>query len=137
MIRFVFVVLVLLAWTAQAAETKKDPKILAEEKEAKAEEDAEALLDRDSLQRQFQGKVLLFPDGVQGERTEIVGTFVCGGNTYYLKLAAPELISALKRVNGSNAMLEGKIRNAGKYFVVLNVGTPGAPIYERRKRGGI
>jgi len=117
-----------------AAEADKDA-LAAEAKEAAEEDAAEEKLDSETLKRLFEGKLVL--SGENTENPEIVGVFVSAGKTYQLKLADPVLLAELKPLQNKPITLNGKIRNKGKYFIVVGVQTGGAAPAFPRRRGGI
>lgn len=119
---------------AVAAEADKDA-LAAEAKEAAEEDAAEEKLDSETLKRLYEGKMAL--TGENTENPDIVGVFVSEGKTYQVKLADPALLAELKPIQNKPITLNGKIRNKGKYFIVVGVQTGGAAPAFSRRRGGL
>jgi len=109
----------------------------AEAKEAAEEDAAEEKLDSETLKKLFEGRMALTPDGPDKENPEVVGVFVSEGKTYQLKLTDPELLKELKPLQNKPITLNGKIRNKGKYFIVVGIMSGGAAPAFGRRRGGI
>ncbi|HYG76705.1 MAG TPA: hypothetical protein VEK08_17000 [Planctomycetota bacterium] len=123
-------------YAGESKAPKKDSLLVAEEKEAQAEDEAEAKLDPETIQRRFEGKLALYPEADPANPI-IVGTFSVGTNVYLLKVADAQQVTRLRQYSGKVVTLVGKIRNSGKYFIYSDVIEGGAaPIYVRR-RGGI
>lgn len=119
-----------------AAESEKDV-LAAEAKEAADEDAAEEKLDSEALKKLFEGKLALTPDGAEKENPEVVGVFISDGKTYQLKLSDPAQLAELKPLQNKPITLNGKIRNKGKYFIVVGIMTGGAAPSFARRRGGI
>lgn len=117
-----------------AAEADKDA-LAAEAKEAAEEDAAEEKLDSETLKRLYEGKLAL--TGENSENPDVIGVFVSEGKTFQLKLSDPALLAELKPLQNKPVTLNGKIRNKGKYFIVVAIQTGGAAPAFPRRRGGI
>ncbi len=120
-----------------AEKSKKETPQEVEAREAADEDQAEQALDSETMKKLFEGKVSLFTADETGDRTDVVGQFRTATGTFLLKVQSPDLLASLKAFDGKNATLNGKIRNKGKFFIVVSITQPGAaPLFVRR-RGGI
>src|SRR5690349_21058606 len=100
---------------AMSGEKKKDPQLEAEEKEARAED--EAAVGKDNLngaEFSSRGKLIL-TEGADDPKALVLGVFVAEGRTYQVKIEREELRNELKPYNNKEVALAGKIRNNGKY----------------------
>jgi hypothetical protein len=110
------------------ADKKKETE---EEKEAKraAEEEAEELA---TSGLEFKGVSLAgtvqlneIKDG--DTANTVAGSFITAKGTFLLKFNTMELRKAMMARNNKEVLLVGKIRNDGKYFVVMSVPEGNAP----------
>ena len=70
--------------------------------------------------------------------TIVIGTLsIENGPTYQLKMASPILLKQITPSDGKKCTLLGKLRNKGKYLIVLTTVDSGAKPVDRRKRGGM
>jgi len=120
-----------------AEKSRKETPQEVEAREAAEEEEAEQSLDSEALKKLFEGKVSLYSADQSGERPDVVGMFRTESATYLLKVQSPDLLAMLKQYDGKQATLNGKIRNKGKFLIVVSITQSGAaPLFVRR-RGGI
>jgi hypothetical protein len=123
--------------TFAAEKARKEKPEEVEAREAADEDEAEQALDSETLKKLFEGKVSLYSAQDTAERPDVVGMFRTASTTYMLKLQSPELLAQLKQYDGKQATLNGKIRNKGKFFIVVSITQAGAAPLFTRRRGGI
>ena len=120
---------------AVAEEQKVDP----EAKQAADEDAAEKNLPEDAqMGKQYNGLFsTVLPDSTT-PNPQVVGTFLAdNGQTFLIKLVDPAIMKRLSLYDNKKVVLSGKVRNQGKYLVVIGViETPPGPVM-RRKRGGM
>ena len=124
------------AFAAQdKAEAKREE---AEKKEAQAEDESERDNFESKTQTTFLGKLELEPlDEEATTPPKTYGSFsVAKGSTYPIKLQDPQLYKVLKAYNGKNISVLAKLRNQGKYLVIVGLVTPEATPKGVGKRGG-
>ncbi|HYG76706.1 MAG TPA: hypothetical protein VEK08_17005 [Planctomycetota bacterium] len=127
----------------EAKEREKEAKLEAarkqreaEKKEAAAEDEAEKK-NSERVSAFFEGKVILFGSDVERPSPDVVGEFEQDGKRYLLKLGVPEVLRDLQQVDGQKVTLNGKVRNQGKYFIVMSVPQGGVTPAASKRRGGI
>jgi len=126
--------LAVLVCTPAALAASADKKAEAE-RQQEAREDAAAEGKRGELpfEAQVRGTIRLqVPESEKNSGA--VGIFETPQATYLLKLGRPELQKLIEAHDGKQVLLDGRIRNDGKYFIVENVNVPLAPT--PRKTGG-
>ena len=121
---------------AFSAEKKKDPKIEAEEKEAREEDEAVAGKDiAGGHEFTARGKFVLNDTDV--ENPVVVGAFVAEGKIYQVKVEREDLRPRLALFNNKEVGLTGKLRNKGKYLVVQDITTDAVKPDAMRNRRGL
>ena len=121
---------------AFAAEKKKDPKIEAEENEAREED--EAVIGKDIVgghEFTARGKFVLNDTDV--EKPVVVGAFIAEGKMYQVKIEREELRARLIPFHNKEVGLTGKLRNKGKYLVVQDITTDAVKPDAMRNRRGL
>lgn len=128
----------------EAVEREKEARIEAarkakeaEIKEAAAEEEIERKRNAETAVTLFEGRLTLYTPDKERSSPDIVGEFESNGKKYIVKLGAPDLMKDLVALDGKQGTINGKLRNKGKYLVVVSVPPPGAAPTYSRKRGGI
>lgn len=126
-----------LSFSSHAAD-KPETDEEREAKEAKAEDDAEALLpETQRYGMTVSGTVNMVEYDATKLPNVVIGTFTSDKGVYQLKAANQTLAASLAKIAGKPITLTGKTRNKGKYFICASiVETIAAPV-ERRKRGGM
>jgi hypothetical protein len=114
------------------------PKGDGEAKRAAEEEAAEKSLNGEDSRKTpiLYGKVSMTPP--DPDKKDVVGTFTVGAQQYLLKLEKEDLRAAVAKYDGKEVSLQGKIRNDGKYFIVMSIfGGAGAPPVQLRNPEGL
>jgi|ERR1043165_3549085 hypothetical protein len=111
----------------------------AEAKQAEAEDEAARKKNPEQINEEYSGKLALYSKEKREEDQEsgVVGTFTTAKATHLLKLEAAKTLEDLKPFDGKQCTLQGRIRNAGKYFIVKSVVLSGAEYNYKRRRGGL
>jgi hypothetical protein len=96
-----------------------------EEEEAAREDDAarNKITDAFTKEASLRGRVALYVEPQDG----ILGVFTTADRAYFLKAENEKLASDLKKFEGKEVTLGGKIRNQGKYFIVQEIPAPEPP----------
>jgi chromosome segregation ATPase len=128
----------------EAVEREKEAKIEAarkareaEIKEAAAEDEAEKKKNSEAAAAFFEGRLTLYTPDMERASPDAVGEFESNGKKYIVKLGSPDVMKELMSLEGKQGTVNGKIRNKGKYLIVMSVPPPGAAPTYTRKRGGI
>ena len=109
----------------------------AEIKEAAAEEEAERKQHSETVTSLYEGKLTLYGPEKERASPDIIGEFEHANKKYIVKVGTLEVFKDLVPLDGKQATVNAKVRNKGKYLIVMSVPAPGAaPTYTRR-RGGI
>jgi hypothetical protein len=89
-----------------------------------------------SSERTFRGKIVL--GTTDDSSPDVVGVFVGDqGERYLLKPSLESVKKALESFNNKPVVLQGKLRNKGKYLVVTGVIPPPAAIPRESRRCGL
>jgi len=127
-----------------ASDSKKESLADTEAKRAAKEDEAERNAhETEQIQAaaNFVGKVVMGTDGLDQPGPGVVGSLTqADGRIFQLKLADQGLLQKLNALNDKKAVIQGKLRNEGKYLVVTAVSgtlTSGGSPPEMHKRGGI
>lgn len=122
---------------------KKSPQEMQIEKEAKdaAAEDAAENSAPESVRmnaiKTLEGRLVLLAPG-ESDNPAVVGTFTTPTASYLVKVADDNVLKAIQPYDKKSVPLQGRIRNEGKYFVVIGIVQKSAGgVIERHKRGGI
>jgi hypothetical protein len=134
---FVRVILLVLAAApfarAEDLTVEEEAAIMAEEDEAEA-----ALSIDKKPPGALSGRIQLNGDADM-EADAVVGMLVVNGRGYMLRLSKPQLFPVFQRLNGKTAMVQGKVRMRGKYFIAEGIlpPTPGVERPDRARRAGM
>ena len=116
---------------ARAAGSKKESLEDKEAKQSAKEDEAErngSEIEQIRAKASFTGKVVLGTDGLDQPGPGVVGSLtLADGQVFQLKPADQALLKKLTPLDGRTAMLQGKLRNGGKYLVVYEVVPTPAP----------